>query len=107
MRPCGQTARPFFATTALGIYASRPVRYHLPMLILKCSACRRKLWKYYKLGQGEVHRCHKDRIKKVWNMEERDGKVFCPCGKAVGIDRGSYFAMDKKAFTYKGTKSNS
>ncbi len=40
-------------------------------------------------------------------MEERDGKVFCPCGKAVGIDRGSYYTMDKKAFTYKGTKTNS
>jgi hypothetical protein len=39
-------------------------------------------------------------------MEERDGKVFCPCGRAVGIDRGSYYTMDKKAFTYKGTKTN-
>jgi len=24
----------------------------------------------------------------------------------VGIDRGSYYTMDKKAFTYKGTKTN-
>ncbi|OIQ50499.1 hypothetical protein BerOc1_02437 [Pseudodesulfovibrio hydrargyri] len=76
------------------------------MLVLKCADCRRKLWRYHKIGQGEVHRCHKDRIDKVWNMEERDGKVFCPCGRAVGIDRGSHYAMDRKAFTYKGTKTN-
>ena len=77
------------------------------MLTLKCADCRRKLWKYHKIGQGAVHRCHKDRIVRVWNMVERDGKVHCPCGKAVGIDRGSYFTMDKNAFTYKGTKTNS
>ncbi|WP_320171829.1 hypothetical protein [Maridesulfovibrio sp.] len=77
------------------------------MLILKCAACRRKLWKYYKIGQGEVHRCHKSRIKKIWNAQERDGKVYCPCGKSFGIDRGSYWTMDKKAFTYSGTKTNS
>jgi hypothetical protein len=64
------------------------------MLVLKCSDCRRK------------HRCHKDRIRKVWNLEERDGRAFCPCGRAVGIDRGTYYAMDRKAFTYKGTKTN-
>ncbi len=76
------------------------------MLVLKCAACRRKLWRYRKIGQGEVHRCHKDRIDRVWNMEERDGRVACPCGKVVGIDRGGYYTMDKKSFTYSGTKTN-
>jgi hypothetical protein len=76
------------------------------MLILKCAACRRKLWRYRKIGPGEVHRCHKDRIDRVWNLEERDGKVWCPCGRAVGIDRDGYYTMDKKAFTYSGTKAN-
>jgi hypothetical protein len=76
------------------------------MLILKCAACRRKLLKYYKIGQGEVHRCHKERIKKIWNLEEKSGKIFCPCGNSYGIDRGSYYTMDKKAFTYSGTKEN-
>ncbi|ADU63943.1 MAG: hypothetical protein KUA35_06405 [Pseudodesulfovibrio sp.] len=75
------------------------------MLILKCAACRRKLWRYNKIGPGEVHRCHKDRIDRVWNLEERDGKVWCPCGRAVGIDRDGYYTMDKKAFTYSGTKA--
>jgi hypothetical protein len=32
------------------------------VLILKCAACKKKLWKYDKIGPGEVLRCHKDRI---------------------------------------------
>ncbi|WP_243545207.1 hypothetical protein [Pseudodesulfovibrio tunisiensis] len=76
------------------------------MLTLKCGKCRRKLWRYHKIGQGEVHRCHKDRIDKVWNMVERDGKVCCACGNPVGIDRGTYYTMDRKAFTYSGTKTS-
>jgi hypothetical protein len=42
---------------------------------------------------------------RVWNLEEREGKAWCPCGRAVGIDRGSYYTMDRKAFTYSGTKA--
>jgi hypothetical protein len=42
---------------------------------------------------------------RIWNLEEREGKAWCPCGRAVGIDRGSYYTMDKKAFTYSGTKT--
>jgi len=73
------------------------------MLVLKCAACRAKLWRYRKLGPGEVLRCHRDRIEKVWAMEERDGKVWCPCGKAVGIDKGTFIKMNRNAFTYSGT----
>lgn len=74
------------------------------MLTVKCSKCRKKLWKYYKIGPGEVLRCHKERIQKVWTMVERDGKVWCTCGNPVGIDKGSFIKMNKNAFTYAGTK---
>lgn len=74
------------------------------MLVIKCAACRRKLWRYRKLGSGEVLRCHRERIEKVWFMEERDGKVWCGCGKAVGIDKGTFIKMNRNAFTYSGTK---
>lgn len=76
------------------------------MLTLKCAACRGKLWKYCKLGQGEVLRCHKDRIRKVLNLDVHDGKARCPCGNVVGIDKGTFYKMIKGAFTYKGTKIN-
>ncbi len=78
------------------------------MLTLRCAACRRKLWRYDKLGQGEVLRCHKTRIKKVFTeMERRGDKLVCPCGKEIGIDKGGFFKMIAKAFTYGGTKRNS
>ena len=74
------------------------------MLTLKCSACRRKLWKYQKLGKGAVLRCHKDRIVKRYQVQEREGKIFCACGQPVGIDKGDHFSMDRKTFTYSGLK---
>jgi hypothetical protein len=74
------------------------------MLVLRCSACKKKLWRYDKIGPGEVLRCHKSRIDKFYNAFERDGRIFCSCGRDVGIDKGSFFKMIAKAFMYKGTK---
>jgi len=76
------------------------------MLTIKCSACRRKLWKYLKLGHGEVLRCHKDRITKAYETNEHDGKIWCLCGKPIGLDKGTYYGMVKGNFTYAGTKEN-
>lgn len=33
-------------------------------------------------------------------------KLLCSCGKAIGIDKGSFIKMDPKAFVYTGTKRN-
>lgn len=76
------------------------------MLLIRCSACKRKLWKYEKIGQGEVLRCHKKRIAKQFETELQGDKIFCLCGKAIGIDKGGYYKMIAKAFTYKGAKIN-
>lgn len=76
------------------------------MLILKCSACKKKLWRYDKIGQGEVLRCHKDRIKKMFQSTMIDHKIYCSCGKEVGIDKGSFYKMIAKSFTYRGSKRN-
>ncbi len=76
------------------------------MLVLKCAACKRKLWKYDKIGQGEVLRCHKDRMKKVFQFEMSGDKIICTCGKEIGIDKGSFYKMIGKSFTYSGTKRN-
>lgn len=35
---------------------------------------------------------------------DSDGKVWCECGKAVGIDKGTFIKMNRNAFTYSGTK---
>lgn len=77
------------------------------MLVLRCAACRRKLWKYDKFGPGEVLRCHKERITQLYEAVVGGPKVMCPCGKEVGIDKGGFYKMIARAFTYRGTKRNS
>lgn len=76
------------------------------MLTLKCAACKHKLWKYRKFGQGALLRCHKDRITKIYSYTTHGDKVCCQCGQVVGIDKGSYLKMVHKGFTTKGTKIN-
>ena len=77
------------------------------MLLLRCAACRKKLWRYDKIGKGEVLRCHKERIYRDYGACSTDGyKVMCICGNIVGIDKGSFYKMIDKAFTYSGTKRN-
>ena len=75
------------------------------MLVIRCGACRNKLWRYDKIGPGEVLRCHKERIDKFYCELPTDGhKFFCPCGKEIGIDKGSFIKMVARAFVYSGTK---
>ena len=76
------------------------------MLVIRCAACKRKLWRYDKLGPGEVLRCHKHRIDRFYDFEPHGEKIHCACGKPIGIDKGSFFKMIAKSFTYKGTKRN-
>lgn len=76
------------------------------MLTIKCSGCKRKLWKYRKVGPGEVLRCHKSRITRKFEYENKEGRACCPCGQVIGIDKGSYYKMIAKAFTYSGEKDN-
>ncbi len=76
------------------------------VLVLRCAACRKKLWKYDKIGQGEVLRCHKERIEKFFYRPTNGEKIQCGCGKDIGINKGSYIKMISKAFTCSGTKRN-
>lgn len=75
------------------------------MLTIKCASCKQKLWKYRKIGKGEVLRCHKDRMTKIYDLKFIDESVACSCGNKVGIDKGSYIKMIRKAITYSGTKT--
>jgi hypothetical protein len=77
------------------------------VLVIKCAACKRKLWKYDKVGHGEVLRCHKDRITRRYQVKQEEGRIKCACGKDIGIDKGGYIKMIGKAFTYTGTKRDS
>ena len=74
------------------------------MLTLRCARCKKKLLRYQKWGQGEVHRCHKDRIERLQEAVVEGDHLRCACGQTVGIDKGTYYKMVRKAFTYSGTK---
>jgi len=76
------------------------------MLTLKCAACKQKLWKYDKIGRGQVLRCHKSRIARIYGFKTRGDKLTCSCGNVVGIDKGSFIKMIDKGFIYTGTKRN-
>ncbi|MCJ7602833.1 MAG: hypothetical protein MUO63_15215 [Desulfobulbaceae bacterium] len=49
--------------------------YDEKVMLVKCAACKRKLWRYDKIGQGEVLRCHKDRIKKMYGSKNDGNKI--------------------------------
>jgi hypothetical protein len=76
------------------------------VLVIRCAACKKKLWKYDKIGPGEVLRCHKDRISTAYSYNTKGQKIQCTCGKDIGIEKGSFYKMISKAFTYSGTKRN-
>ncbi|MBD3290283.1 hypothetical protein GF337_15875 [candidate division KSB1 bacterium] len=76
------------------------------MLTIKCAGCKSKLWKYEKLGRGEVLRCYKKRIQKIYGMNVSGDKIVCKCGNVIGIDKGGHIKMIGRAFTYSGTKQN-
>ncbi len=75
------------------------------MLLIRCARCKTKLIKYKKIGNGELHKCIKDRI--IKNLTVKEGKfIKCPkCGNIIGIDMGSFIKMHKGNFTYSGTKT--
>lgn len=74
------------------------------MLIIRCAACKKKLWRYDKIGPGEVLRCHKDRIVKIYHAQIYEQRIQCPCGTIIGIDKGTFFRMIAKNCTHTGSK---
>ncbi|NBG87845.1 hypothetical protein ISALK_04965 [Isachenkonia alkalipeptolytica] len=74
------------------------------MLTIKCAKCKKKLFKYQKIGKGKVLKCHKSRMNKVYHIEKRDEKYRCPCNNLIGKDKGSYIKMVDQSFTYSGRK---
>ncbi|SFI27178.1 hypothetical protein SAMN05192551_11056 [Tindallia magadiensis] len=74
------------------------------MLAIKCSKCNWKLFKYHKIGSGSVIKCHKERIKQVYQLDKHSQAYSCTCGNTIGKDEGSYIKMKRFGFTYSGTK---
>ncbi|WP_062264509.1 hypothetical protein [Endozoicomonas arenosclerae] len=81
------------------------------MLVFKCARCKKKLWKYLKIGKGSVVRIHKSRISKHYmdlNLEglDMDEKIFCTCGQPLGNNKGSFISVAKNSLVSSGSKEN-
>lgn len=72
------------------------------MITIKCAKCRKKLFKYHKVGKGKVIHCWDARIIKDYSVRSAS-EVFCPCGNLIGSKVPKGIRMKQNAFTWSGT----
>ena len=73
------------------------------MITIKCARCKSKIFKYVKIGQGQILKIYKDRISEDFSMR-RDGQVFCICGNVIGKEHEGFIKPIKGNITYTGRK---
>jgi hypothetical protein len=67
------------------------------IITIKCAKCKRKIFRYLKIGKGKVLHCWRGRIIKDYST--RDGnEVKCQCGNLIGIDEGKWIKMKQHSF---------
>ncbi len=71
------------------------------MVIVKCAKCKRKIFRYLKIGKGKLWHCWKDRIIEDKSIRDAD-QIKCQCGNLVGVDEGKRIKMKQHSFTYSG-----
>lgn len=72
------------------------------MLTIKCAGCKRKLFKYEKIGAGKLLHLWQERIIEDHSVHE-EREVKCKCGNLVGIDEGRFIKMKPRTFTRSGS----
>jgi len=71
------------------------------MITIRCARCKRKIFRYVKIGRGKIWHCWKDRV--VEDFSIHSGKdIKCPCGNLIGVDDGKWIKMKQHAFTHSG-----
>ncbi|MCK4365554.1 MAG: hypothetical protein KAW45_05860 [Thermoplasmatales archaeon] len=74
------------------------------MIIIKCARCKRKIFRYVKIGKGKLWHCWKDRI--VEDLSVHDGKnIKCNCGNLIGFDEEKWIKLKRHSFLISGTKT--
>jgi hypothetical protein len=73
------------------------------MLTIKCVKCKRKIFRYLKLGKGRVLHCWKSRIDKDYSIREGN-KVLCECGNLIGVEQSKWIKLRQASFFNTGTK---
>lgn len=59
---------------------------------IHCVRCNFKIYKYLKLGKGQLIRCWKSRILNDNAIYEND-YVKCKCGNIIGINKGLFIQL--------------
>lgn len=72
------------------------------MITIKCSQCKRKIFKYNKIGKGRILRCWDTRIIEDYSIR-CDNEVRCKCGNVIGIKESKSIKMKQNSFVYSGT----
>ena len=72
------------------------------MITIKCAHCKKKIFKYKKIGKGRLWHCWKDRI--IEDQSVREGsKIKCQCGNLIGIDEEKWIKMKQNSYNLSGT----
>ncbi len=75
------------------------------MLTVRCSRCKRKLFRYEKIGEGRLLRCHKARITRLFAGQLSEAGLVCLCGLEIGRDGGDWIDMLPGRVVTTGTRT--
>lgn len=73
------------------------------MITIKCAKCKAKLFRYLKIGKGQVRHLWPDRISEDFSIHEGN-EIKCQCGNVIGKDEEKYINLKRSAFTHTGRK---
>ena len=70
------------------------------ILIVRCSRCRAKIFRYLKVGSGKLWHCWKSRILEDYSKHQGE-KILCSkCGNLIGLEKKSYIKLIKGSYKY-------
>ena len=72
------------------------------MITVKCIKCKRIIFKYQKIGKGNLWHCWKNRIKSD-NSIRKGKEVYCICENLIGIEEEKWIKMKQHSFEISGT----
>ena len=74
------------------------------MMLIRCSKCKGKIFKYIKIGKGKVLYCWKDRIIEDFSIQEGN-QIKCNCGNIIGLNEEKGVKLKQHSIIVSGTKN--
>ena len=69
------------------------------ILTIRCSKCKKKNFRYLKIGTGRVLHCWRGRILEDYSIHE-GLEIKCQCGNLIGIGEEKWIKMKQNAIIY-------